>query len=477
MSKKITHSPNQAADPTLTLPHSAQAESEGVLGAGGGNPAGGAEYSVQSSDFPVEGASASNTAPSNCINKQNPFQLLRLGIDSLYLSFQGILDLDVINKIEELKLLAQSDDPVDQARAVLVLGEHEFEVKDRGKGKFQYVLSNNWFYIQIPGLKASKLPSLYVQISSELLTVRGFHFAASDLLEVAKGLTKSRVEKVTVSRIDICADFMTNFDLQSIRPVSWVTRVTQKDTYYHNNKLTGWVFGKGGQMMARLYDKTLEAEKRHKKFLYPFWLHSGWDYGKTVWRLEFQIKREALAGKLGDNKISSVIKNLGSLWSYATQNWLRLTVPNSDDKTQTRWPTHQLWKCLQSSDWDFWFDEEQQSSLPILHAPKARPPNDTYLFKNGISFLSSYMAKEGIRDIDIGYRRYLEDAHLFHLSKGKPLSKYLDEKRSLKARLYNTTLLRDPEEARILEWEHEDQEYLDWLEYLALQERGVGDEE
>ena len=61
-----------------------------------------------------------------------------------------------------------------------------------------------------------------------------------------------------------------------------------------------------------------------------------------VWRLEFELKREVLTQK-GLSKLYQVLNHLNGLWSYATTEWLRLTLPSDDDKTRSRWPIHPLW--------------------------------------------------------------------------------------------------------------------------------------
>ena len=34
--------------------------------------------------------------------------------------------------------------------------------------------------------------------------------------------------------------------------------------------------------------------------------------------------------------------NLNGLWSYATTDWLRLTIPTPEDEPRSRWPVHPL---------------------------------------------------------------------------------------------------------------------------------------
>jgi hypothetical protein len=93
----------------------------------------------------ISGAPPSNTAPANCILTPNTppspsFQLLRFGIDSLYLSYPGTLSHEWERDLENLKGIAQSDDPGERATAQVEIGGHLFEVKDKGKGRFPYVL-------------------------------------------------------------------------------------------------------------------------------------------------------------------------------------------------------------------------------------------------------------------------------------------------------------------------------------------------
>lgn len=58
----------------------------------------------------IKGTSSSNTVPSTCINQYNT-KILRNGIDSLYLSYQGELSDEGSIKLSELKKLVQSNDP------------------------------------------------------------------------------------------------------------------------------------------------------------------------------------------------------------------------------------------------------------------------------------------------------------------------------------------------------------------------------
>ena len=75
---------------------------------------------------------------------------------------------------------------------------------------------------------------------------------------------------------------------------------------------------------------------------------------QKVWRLEFEFKRQALL-ELGVEKVEQLLPSQDGLWRYASQTWLRLTLPNPHDENQSRWPTHPLWEALSSVQWS---DEE-----------------------------------------------------------------------------------------------------------------------
>lgn len=54
----------------------------------------------------------------------------------------------------------------------------------------------------------------------------------------------------------------------------------------------------------------------------------------------------------GLSKLTDVLANMNGLWSYATTEWLKLTIPNPEDKTRSRWAIHPLWSALSSLDWE-----------------------------------------------------------------------------------------------------------------------------
>ena len=85
---------------------------------------------ISQSESPSQGTPSSNTVPYNYNNEY--FKLLRFGVDSLYLSYQGELFPEVKERLAKLKQLAQHPEIDQQAQAQYAIGGHIFEVKDKG---------------------------------------------------------------------------------------------------------------------------------------------------------------------------------------------------------------------------------------------------------------------------------------------------------------------------------------------------------
>jgi len=380
------------------------------------------------------GAPPCNTAPASS-TAGSPVRILRAGVDSLYLSYAGQLRLDLWNQLKALKEFAQSTVPLEQASAVLELAGHRFEVRDRGTRRFPFVLVDNPYFISVKGFGAVQLPLAISQISSEWLLAKGVETACRDLHEVILELGEVESGSPLVSRADLYCDFTCDLPLAGLPWSAFVTRARQKTAYAEGDTSTGYTVGLGGDISARLYDKSREIEISCKPYWQDAWIEGGWWSGQ-VWRLEFQLRRRVLA-EHGIDTVSTLLANLRPLWRYCTESWLRLTVPSETDATQSRWPLHPVWQALTEAHFE---GSQDGLSHPVR---SDRPPSDEYLFLNGLNGITSYMAREGITDPKEAFDRYYEDARQFHMGRhlavGIDFVGYLREKAALKARGYNKT--------------------------------------
>jgi hypothetical protein len=384
-----------------------------------------------------QGTPPSNTVPNNCNSEY--FKLLRFGVDSLYLSYPGELLPEVDDELKDLKQIAQSPEQHLQVQAQYPVGHHIFEVKSSGKGFFPYVLRDNAFHIQLS--RSRSIPFAYVQLSSEYLTHKAPLDAEKALYDVL-GQLGTIQESANVSRIDLFVDFVTSENMEGWDRHAWVTRASAINAYSVEREFSGWMIGAGGVVSCRLYNKTLEIRQSKKTYLFELWNKAGWNGYDPVWRLEFQLKREILTQK-GLGKLTEVIDNLNGLWSYATTEWLRLSLPNMDDQTRSRWPVHPLWGYLSSVDW-------QTGDNPLLaRFSSARIPSNEMIFRGVLSSLVSFMAREQITNFDHGFAAFKLafcqhfDEKSFHL--GLSFDDFIKEKVAIKARQFNTILNRDIE--------------------------------
>ncbi len=385
----------------------------------------------------------SNTATNNSINKENTdngaVKFLRWGVDSLYLSYQGELYPQINEQLINLKRLAQSDKESEQAKAQFKIGDHLFEVKDKGTSMFNYVLEDNAFRIQLsrPG---KSVPMAYVKLSSEYLTYLTPTEAEKHLSDVLSKL--GAIESTAnVSRIDLFVDFVSDQNMEAWNREAWVTHAASVNAYAIDNKFTGWSIGLGSVMAGRLYDKLNEIIKSGKGYLIPLWQKAGWNAGEPIWRLEFEFKRQFLIQK-DVAKLTEALANLNGLWSYATTEWLKLTIPNPDDKTRSRWAIHPLWSALATLDWETPGGELKQ------RFSNERTPKDSDALNRAFSGVTSWMAAHGRRD-------YEDSIHLFFMALdhyinnkamdlGQSFEELVSSKVDLKARAFNTLDNNEP---------------------------------
>jgi len=380
------------------------------------------------------GAVLSNTAPAKYIDYIN-IKPLRCAVDSLYLSYRGNINPKMEELLDFLKNMAQHTDPEIAAGAFLHFGEHKFQVMPKGAGKFSYVLKDNWFTIQVSSGKSSSVPLAYVQISSELLTFTNLDEIQDhlDYLIYSLGTVKGHP---SVSRLDLCMDFQPlAFNVESIEIQQWKTRATQIDRFHQHKRPSGWRIGKG-QVMGRLYNKSLEIQKSKKDYLKPLWESNGWNGVSDVWRMEFQMKRELLKS-VGLKHPHQITELSPAIWKYCTTKWLQLVTP-TEDSYESCWPVTNAWNEISQA----CTNTECQAVKPVR---KERLPHDQYLFVNGLAAISSFMAREGISDLGEALGEFLHEAERYHLSRNQRMEDYLQTKALEKSLRYNTQLKKSKE--------------------------------
>lgn len=386
-------------------------------------------------DADAAGAPPSITAPANSIRP------LRHGVDSLYLSFPGAVDPKLAICLQECKVMAQASNELVVAEAGIKIGDHRFVTLPRGRGRFAFVLEDNWFSIQLSNASAGVLPLAVVQIRSEYLTAVGPDEAVATISRLIDGMGQV-LGPPKISRIDLFTDFASDYDVASLPGKHWVKRSKKRSIHEESDEVTGISFGAGNEVSARLYDKTREIKKSGKDYIKPLWAMEGWDGASDVWRIEFQVRREGLPVEML-GPAAEVLHLCGNLWRYLCDDWLRLAIPSDSDETRSRWPTHPIWEDI-ARFWDL--DPE---APPLTRVAKTRTPQDDYLFRAGIAGLTSFMAREGISDYGHGLGEFLQALEAYYDNPARQfpegLEDYIYRKTKAKARRYNVRIPDDDE--------------------------------
>jgi len=184
-----------------------------------------------------------------------------------------------------------------------------------------------------------------------------------------------RFDTVSVSRADLHIDwqggwipsFADGEERRFIRPSN-----AHWHPYLVGNRCQGYRFGTGNPVMARIYDKTAERAKRADD-AYGVLLAqrngARFDLARDVWRLEFELHREAVASlKLAPESdlenmdadveaelsaedlphvgtLPKLFAHLDAIFQHLSHHWLRLVVPASGS-VRSRWPVDPTWATL-----------------------------------------------------------------------------------------------------------------------------------
>jgi hypothetical protein len=298
-----------------------------------------------------------------------------------------------------------------------------------GAGRFRYVIADDRFRIQIS--RGKKLPLAYAKISSEYLTYNPIEKIEQELRVIVNSLGMVH-DEAKVSRVDQCVDFVPNMPMDEFNVRQWVSRARKKAAYWTGgDRFSGWVIGAGGAIQSRTYDKVLEIiEESNKTYLFKIWEALGWLPGESVWRQEFQNGGSALR-EMGIETVPQLLDNLGGLWKYSTEDWLRLSVLG-DDSNKSRWATHPLWNDIQSAVWT----RTPQLALERIRAYNL--PRDERIIPGGLGYISAIMARENITNFSEGLGRFLKHAEIFYRHQGISVAQQVEGKARLKGQKYNT---------------------------------------
>jgi hypothetical protein len=279
--------------------------------------------------------------------------VLASGIDTLHLFTTALVRSKHVDALEAAKAAAVQTPRHGRLPTETIAG-HTLTVERHGARTAPLLLDSEHMAVRVNPYAAQNLPSVAVELRALYLWQKGALEAARQAQAVADALTQPPLpggDVLRVSRIDLAVDFQGW--LPSLEDDErFVTRAADRAMHRQRRAFTGFMFGRG-VLAARLYDKTLEIQRSGKPWFRQVWARSsGYDPGAPVWRLEFQVKREALRAmkaKAGDGDPVAIdtwpdaLAHARALWRLLSSRWLALRLPRTRTTRQRLAPQ---WEAL-----------------------------------------------------------------------------------------------------------------------------------
>lgn len=306
------------------------------------------------------------------------------------------------------------------------IGNQKFNILPKSVKGFGVIISNSDISIAFRRIKnvLNKNPILKVEFRAEFLARYGYFkcikivsdFVRNNLLEVYK---------ITISEIHLAADVQgyefTHLDYFRLSTRARNSQVFEDDELYSTSfgslsNFSGFVYGSGNYMM-RVYNKTKEIQKfRHKGFVKEyFWLKNPkYDEKKSVWRIEFQIRREKLK-KLTDknydnfDNYETILNNIPSLWTRCISDFRFLEISDNEifnmlrgyrelkDGTKKLITKHYRYNIIKNADrhtvWNSVQNYNGYVGDPVNNAFKVPTKGSLHYVSNSIKSLFSTMGR------------------------------------------------------------------------------------
>jgi len=307
---------------------------------------------------------------------------LASGVDALYLSGRTNLGEGLLTRLADGRQAAEEAEGPEP----LSFGGVEFEINPRSFGKYRYWLTHRLGQLGVS--PSQRLPALRFQPRAEFLHGVG----PARVVDWIRDLVGAECGPVllTVSRIDLFADWQ-GWALNGDDRHRFVCMADSRTLYEDGQVFTGFAFGTrtSGSIIARIYDKTIESEKKGTDYWREIW--GAVDEGQPVLRVEFEIARNALR-QYGLNSPEEVLGAKGALWADLTNTWLSFRSA-SEDNTKSRWPVSPEWEQIRRA-------RIAEAAFGIDRTYEGRQQGNLRLLAPGlVGYLSSFAALLGVESM------------------------------------------------------------------------------
>ncbi|HZT06561.1 MAG TPA: hypothetical protein VFC51_05985 [Chloroflexota bacterium] len=285
----------------------------------------------------------------------------------------------------------------------------------------------NWpFWISSPRFElyigaSAPFPPAYAQLHSEFIHLVGIHRAVQELEEIVARFVIPRAPRITVSRVDLYADEQgwepQYDDFFRFTCRATMRRLHEQPSQLHTNgrRLSGFVFGKG-DVLARIYDKSLEMQRRGETWQQAVWRDP--DPKRSVWRVEYQFRRGALA-RFDIAGVGDALTARQGLWGYGMR-WLSLRQPAKHVR-RARSPEAGAWARLR--------DAQMGSPTSPLVREHRRAADELRLVRGFVGYASSLEAMGSAHDLGGAMARTVPAAQRYLVRRGVRYRDVVDDKR------------------------------------------------
>jgi len=342
--------------------------------------------------------------------------VLNSGVDSLYLSASGQVIDGLTQGLSRMVEMA-SGEPVPFS---FESAEPDMHLRLHGWRGYPVWISSPRFELCIGASKP--FPAVYVQLHSAYIHAVGVEAAAQDAERLLLRHIMPKGFTTVVSRMDVYADEQgwepvhADFHCFVCRGVRRRMYEVSRELHGRGRRLSGFTFG-AGDILARVYDKTLETTLRG--VTWPALMWEGRDPERPVWRVEFQYRRKALSS-FSIRGVGDALRGRQDLWDYGTR-WLSLRRKGRHGD-RDRWQEAEEWAALRGA----------QLGSPRSHLVREhiRGADELRLVRGFVGYATSLAAVGNTGELAGVLSREVPAAQRYLVSTGQRFDAIVERKRS-----------------------------------------------
>ena len=311
---------------------------------------------------------------------------LHSGVDTLGCTHRYMLCTEVLEQVREAQRRARA---LGAGVSIDIAGKPFTVESYGGRHGFDLLFSNDHlsFVARSTPVKIVLMPNVMATLGSDWLNADDWTAVWDFFESFTNGILERRegepVSEWQVARADVFAD------IQGWKPTTkhykhWLMQPRLKRAMYgQGRQVTGMQVGAGrkhedivqegerfgqGDIVLRIYNKTKEIMQASKKWFFrDLWEQvEGFDPESDVWRIEFQLRREALKSfrhpdaPTGLRTVPEIAHAYEALWRYlcgegadGRRGWISLRVPTYATRGERRykarldqWNVHQAWQAI-----------------------------------------------------------------------------------------------------------------------------------